>query len=888
MTQWLNDREVRSCMLCVAPFTVVRRRHHCRKCGGIFCRACSSTTVNVSYFSTTPNWPLAVAPSGQGKKHRICKTCKSYALKLPEAALQYAFSFLDASSLDRTLRACKKFTRCVPLPVPALDTPLDLRYRRLTPGNTRNPASLRQHSLTHSHSGLSLLRSNPSFAESVDSGGGLRAMSESFSAAPAADLLASFASNASFDSGSGTHRLHHHHPPAAPSRSLVVDTSAKRFFPLRTPPAPPLLPAIQPLDVNRPTKHYLATDAVTGAVREVTLYRKATFYSLRRWRGVLSQVSILSKLSRSCATPAFLNLFDVFQTPRELVLVTDAAVGKTLASILEEAPHRSPSPLPLRPCQSGNSAASAGGFKTATGLSEGEVASMARQLLRAVSVLHTKLHALAGLLTLHDVLVTPEGVVRIVSMPNSWCPLGEAGGCPAGNPAFRSSLASSTGALGLSFAGWPACEDPLRSSDASPPPSKRNSDDARSSDSPQGRLEEEHAAAAGSNGHAGQPPLPARQSRELRASLGSANTQEAHDDTLYPAWVEKPRQSVAHQQPRGSLGSANTQETQEDNLSPAWVDKSRAQQLHAQQPRDYRASLGSVNTQETQEDTLSPACAAKSRQSTGLTSNGCDLPFAASPGAGTPPPAPPTENGATTPPGELLPSPSFTRPRQVLTLPNGHERSADSGGRQPPGRDPAEKPEKLFPPPPAPQQKVHGRRLHAAGAADARGTGVSLGVASSSASTIDALSSGRGRKGRRGRSLPLISVPGGTDDAMEKQSVRLSRAARARRQNATHIVDGSVFNGFEPSAARLGGQDEAFGAPDVHVVGSLVHELLTGKHYTTQARAFPLWENVSPEARLVLSLTLPSSLALVPPADQLLTTCDWLLSAESFSCLVDL
>ncbi|XP_006657601.1 uncharacterized protein LOC102703983 [Oryza brachyantha] len=40
--EWMPDSYANSCMQCAAPFTVVTRgRHHCRFCGGIFCRTCS-------------------------------------------------------------------------------------------------------------------------------------------------------------------------------------------------------------------------------------------------------------------------------------------------------------------------------------------------------------------------------------------------------------------------------------------------------------------------------------------------------------------------------------------------------------------------------------------------------------------------------------------------------------------------------------------------------------------------------------------------------------------------------------------------------------------------------------------------------------------------------
>ncbi|ONK66034.1 uncharacterized protein A4U43_C06F3490 [Asparagus officinalis] len=40
--EWIPDSHANSCMKCDSPFTAITRgRHHCRFCGGIFCRACS-------------------------------------------------------------------------------------------------------------------------------------------------------------------------------------------------------------------------------------------------------------------------------------------------------------------------------------------------------------------------------------------------------------------------------------------------------------------------------------------------------------------------------------------------------------------------------------------------------------------------------------------------------------------------------------------------------------------------------------------------------------------------------------------------------------------------------------------------------------------------------
>uniref|UniRef100_A0A7S2SHN0 FYVE-type domain-containing protein n=1 Tax=Mucochytrium quahogii TaxID=96639 RepID=A0A7S2SHN0_9STRA len=40
--EWLKDNEASRCMECREQFTFVHRRHHCRRCGGIFCGKCSS------------------------------------------------------------------------------------------------------------------------------------------------------------------------------------------------------------------------------------------------------------------------------------------------------------------------------------------------------------------------------------------------------------------------------------------------------------------------------------------------------------------------------------------------------------------------------------------------------------------------------------------------------------------------------------------------------------------------------------------------------------------------------------------------------------------------------------------------------------------------------
>ncbi|GFR71072.1 lateral signaling target protein 2 homolog [Elysia marginata] len=59
---WVPDEESTECMSCQVPFSFVRRRHHCRNCGKIFCHRCSSNFVPLPHF-------------GQDKCVRVCNRC---------------------------------------------------------------------------------------------------------------------------------------------------------------------------------------------------------------------------------------------------------------------------------------------------------------------------------------------------------------------------------------------------------------------------------------------------------------------------------------------------------------------------------------------------------------------------------------------------------------------------------------------------------------------------------------------------------------------------------------------------------------------------------------------------------------------------------------------
>ncbi|XP_030887366.1 lateral signaling target protein 2 homolog [Leptonychotes weddellii] len=60
--EWVPDEACGFCTACKAPFTVIRRKHHCRSCGKIFCSRCSAHSAPLPRY-------------GQVKPVRVCTHC---------------------------------------------------------------------------------------------------------------------------------------------------------------------------------------------------------------------------------------------------------------------------------------------------------------------------------------------------------------------------------------------------------------------------------------------------------------------------------------------------------------------------------------------------------------------------------------------------------------------------------------------------------------------------------------------------------------------------------------------------------------------------------------------------------------------------------------------
>ncbi|GBB94613.1 hypothetical protein RclHR1_02390019 [Rhizophagus clarus] len=59
---WVDDETVKNCKGCEIGFTTIRRKHHCRQCGNIFCQECTSRKISLPQF-------------GYITPERICNEC---------------------------------------------------------------------------------------------------------------------------------------------------------------------------------------------------------------------------------------------------------------------------------------------------------------------------------------------------------------------------------------------------------------------------------------------------------------------------------------------------------------------------------------------------------------------------------------------------------------------------------------------------------------------------------------------------------------------------------------------------------------------------------------------------------------------------------------------
>eukprot|EP01062_Namystynia_karyoxenos_P053101 TRINITY_DN4285_c0_g1_i1.p1 TRINITY_DN4285_c0_g1~~TRINITY_DN4285_c0_g1_i1.p1 ORF type:complete len:577 (+),score=73.65 TRINITY_DN4285_c0_g1_i1:150-1880(+) len=90
-SSWVEDSSATLCSGCRAAFSVVRRRHHCRACGDVFCHACSNRRAVISEAETAAPPPSSWAalqhrvaakagelrgrPESGSREVRVCNAC---------------------------------------------------------------------------------------------------------------------------------------------------------------------------------------------------------------------------------------------------------------------------------------------------------------------------------------------------------------------------------------------------------------------------------------------------------------------------------------------------------------------------------------------------------------------------------------------------------------------------------------------------------------------------------------------------------------------------------------------------------------------------------------------------------------------------------------------
>jgi len=53
LPKWIPDQKVSDCMKCQIPFSITKRKHHCRACGLIFCGDCSAKSLPIPLYGYT-------------------------------------------------------------------------------------------------------------------------------------------------------------------------------------------------------------------------------------------------------------------------------------------------------------------------------------------------------------------------------------------------------------------------------------------------------------------------------------------------------------------------------------------------------------------------------------------------------------------------------------------------------------------------------------------------------------------------------------------------------------------------------------------------------------------------------------------------------------------
>lgn len=83
---WVCDNASTVCMSCLASFTCLKRRHHCRCCGFLVCNDCSNSKIKLEILDE--------------RKSRICKTCLKNVISATQASCKGNFGIHCSMSIE--------------------------------------------------------------------------------------------------------------------------------------------------------------------------------------------------------------------------------------------------------------------------------------------------------------------------------------------------------------------------------------------------------------------------------------------------------------------------------------------------------------------------------------------------------------------------------------------------------------------------------------------------------------------------------------------------------------------------------------------------------------------------------------------------------------------
>ena len=101
--RWLGDDETAVCLGCHAPFDGWNWRHHCRKCGGIFCDACSpyKCLIHPADVVYPPDWDSLLSTFDPREPLRTCAACRETLLPYQDDLRKTCSNASQTTEVDR-------------------------------------------------------------------------------------------------------------------------------------------------------------------------------------------------------------------------------------------------------------------------------------------------------------------------------------------------------------------------------------------------------------------------------------------------------------------------------------------------------------------------------------------------------------------------------------------------------------------------------------------------------------------------------------------------------------------------------------------------------------------------------------------------------------------